>query len=60
MAEAPLLAGTRLGWRFLACPKRSRAPPTRGPPTYIAAAALAQGFRLPGPLPFREAPAQPP
>lgn len=27
------------------------------PPTYIAAAALAPGFRLPGPLPFREAPA---
>ena len=47
-------------WQFLVSPKRNRAPPTRGPPTYIAAAALAQGFRLPGPLPFREAPALPP
>lgn len=27
------------------------------PPTYIAEAVLAPGFRLPGPLPFREAPA---
>lgn len=57
---APLLVGTGLERLLLASSKRNRAPPTRGPPTYIAAAALAQGFRLPGPLPFREAPALPP
>lgn len=59
-AEAPLFAGTGPGRLLLASPKLSRAPPTRCPPTYIAAVALAQGFRFPGPLPFREAPALPP
>lgn len=59
-AEAPLFAGTGPGRLLLASPKLSRAPLTRCLPTYIAAVAPAQGFRFPGPLPFREAPALPP
>lgn len=53
----PWLARTGLGQRLLVSPKRTRAPPAHSPPTYIGEAVLAPGFRLPGPLPFREAPA---
>ena len=46
-AEAPLLAGTGLGRRLLASPKRSRAPQIRGPPHLYSSGRAGSGLPTP-------------